>query len=207
MADHLAAGVVEIGLQHPDLVVPASGAASADSPTSSRSTLACSARSRLAGAVADPLDGHGRQGAEGVGQRGQDGGAGGRGQLGLRPAESASGMPRSSSAVAGAGTLHSPWAMRIRPEPVGTGEATSRSTPSRSQPTAVPTMSAIESAAPTSWKWTFSIVVPWTLASASASRVKIRRARSFCRGVAARRRSSPGCGAGGGGRARAGTRP
>ena len=44
-------------------------------------------------------------------------------------------------------------------------------------------MSAIESAAPTSWKWTFSIVVPWTLASASASRVKIRRARSFWRSV------------------------
>ena len=63
-----------------------------------------------------------------------------------------------------------------RPVPVGTGEATIWSTPNRSQPTAVPTMSAIESAAPTSWKWTCSIAVPWTLASASASRVKIRRA-------------------------------
>ena len=58
-----------------------------------------------------------------------------------------------------------------------------RSTPSRSQPTAAPTMSAIESAAPTSWKWTFSIVVPWTLASASASSAKIRRARSFWRSL------------------------
>ena len=55
------------------------------------------------------------------------------------------------------------------------GETTSRSTPSRSQPTAAPTMSAIESTAPTSWKWTFSIVVPCTLASTSASRWKIRR--------------------------------
>ena len=66
-------------------------------------------------------------------------------------------MPRSNSAVAGAGMLHSPCAIVIWPVPVGTGEATMRSTPSRSQPTAAPTMSAIESAAPTSWKWTFSI--------------------------------------------------
>ena len=65
-------------------------------------------------------------------------------------ADSAKGIPRNNSAVAGAGTLNSPWAMRMRPVPVGTAEATSRSTPSRSQPTAVPTMSAIESAAPTS---------------------------------------------------------
>ena len=71
--------------------------------------------------------------------------------------DSANGMPQSNSAVAGAGTLSSPCAIVIRPMPVGTGEATRRSTPSRSQPTAAPTMSAIESAAPTSWKWTFSI--------------------------------------------------
>jgi len=58
------------------------------------------------------------------------------------------GTPRSSSAVAGAGMLHSPCAILIRPDPVGTGEATTRSTPNRSQPTAAPTMSAIESAAP-----------------------------------------------------------
>ena len=96
-------------------------------------------------------------------------------------ADSASGISRSNSAVAGAGMLTSPWAIRTRPLPVGTGEATSRSTPSRSQPTAVPTMSAIESAAPTSWKCTFSTVTPCTLASASARRVKIRPAISFCR--------------------------
>ena len=34
-----------------------------------------------------------------------------------------SGMPRSNSAVAGAGMLHSPCAILIRPTPVGTGEA------------------------------------------------------------------------------------
>ena len=97
--------------------------------------------------------------------------------------DSAKGIFRNSSAVAGAGMLHSPWAMRTRPVPVATGEATIRSAPNRSQPTAAPTMSAIESAAPTSWKWTFPTVVPWTLASASARQVKIRRARSFCRSV------------------------
>ena len=65
---------------------------------------------------------------------------------------SASGTPRSNSATAGAGTLHTPWSMVTLPVPVGTGEATVRSTPKRSQPTADPTTSAIESAAPTSWK-------------------------------------------------------
>ena len=41
-------------------------------------------------------------------------------------------------------------ALRAAGLPVGTGEATNRSAPSRSQATAAPTMSAIESAAPTS---------------------------------------------------------
>ena len=94
--------------------------------------------------------------------------------------DGARGMPCSSSAVAGAGMLTRPWAISTKPPPVGTGEQTSRSRPSKSSPIALPTTSAIESTAPTSWKWTFSIVVPWTLASASPSRVKMRLARSFC---------------------------
>ncbi len=93
--------------------------------------------------------------------------------------DSAKGTPWSNSAVAGAGMLHSPWAILTRPVPVGTGDATIRSTPSRSQPTEAPTMSAIASAAPTSWKWTCSIPTPCTLASACANRVKMRRAVSF----------------------------
>ena len=44
-------------------------------------------------------------------------------------------------------------------------------------------MSAIESTAPTSWKWILARSIPWTLASASPSLRKIRLARSFCRGV------------------------
>ena len=116
-----------------------------------------------------------------VGQGSQDGGAGGRGQLdarwtfGQRDAAQQFGRGRGGDAAL---AVRNP----DRPVPVGTGEATRRSTPSRSQPTAVPTMSAIESAAPTSWKWTFSIVCrgPWPRPRPGG--VKIGLASSFCRG-------------------------
>jgi hypothetical protein len=49
-----------------------------------------------------------------------------------------------------------------------------RSTPSDVTARAVPTMSTIESTAPTSWKVTWSTSFRWTTASASASRRKIR---------------------------------
>ena len=65
-------------------------------------------------------------------------------------ADAASGTPLSSSAVAGAGIEQRPWAISTNPVPVGTAEATIRSAPSKSQPIAAPTMSAIESTAPTS---------------------------------------------------------
>src|ERR1039458_5733722 len=51
------------------------------------------------------------------------------------------------------------------PLPTLTGEQTMRSTPNSSNPTDAPTISAIESAAPTSWKWTFSMGTWWTAAS------------------------------------------
>ncbi len=89
-------------------------------------------------------------------------------------------MPASNSAVAGAGMLHRPCAISMNPWPVGTADAAIRSAPSRSHAIALPTMSAMESTAPTSWKCTLRIVVPWTLASASPRRVKMRLARSFC---------------------------
>ena len=47
-------------------------------------------------------------------------------------------MPFSNSAVAGAGTLQRPWAMLMKPCPVGTGEASIRSMPSKSKPIADP---------------------------------------------------------------------
>jgi hypothetical protein len=64
--------------------------------------------------------------------------------------DGASGMPFKISAVAGAGTLTRPCSISMYPVPVGTGEQTIRSTPSSDKPTAAPTMSAIESTAPTS---------------------------------------------------------
>ena len=94
--------------------------------------------------------------------------------------DSASGTPLRISAVAGAGKAMRPWAALIQPFPGGTGLASNRSTPSRSRPTAEPTMSMIESTAPTSWKWILDRSTPWTRASASPSRMKIRLARSFC---------------------------
>ncbi len=60
------------------------------------------------------------------------------------------GIPHRISAVAGAGTETRPWAIVIDPVPVGTGEATVDSIPKLCMATADPTMSAIESMAPTS---------------------------------------------------------
>ncbi len=59
--------------------------------------------------------------------------------------------------------------MRTVPLPTFSGEQITVSTSSKSSATAVPTISAMESAAPTSWKWTFSIGTWWTCASASPS--------------------------------------
>ena len=54
-----------------------------------------------------------------------------------------------------------------------------RSAPSHTSPMTPPTTSTIESTAPTSWKWMASSVVPWTAASASASRTKSCDERSL----------------------------
>src|SRR5437899_2444257 len=56
------------------------------------------------------------------------------------------------------------------PVPTFSGEATTRSACSQVRPTTPPTTSTMESTAPTSWKWTSAGLVPWTEASASASR-------------------------------------
>ena len=63
------------------------------------------------------------------------------------------------------------------PPPTLSGDATIRSRPRHSSAYTVPTMSMIESSAPTSWRWTFSIGVSCTAASASASCPKIALAR------------------------------
>ena len=72
--------------------------------------------------------------------------------------------------MAGGGTGKVPWDMVTVPVPTFRGEATKRDAPSQRSAMTPPTMSTIESTAPTSWKCTFSTEVPWTAASASASR-------------------------------------
>ena len=72
----------------------------------------------------------------------------------------------SSSAVAGAGTGRVPCDVSTVPDPTATGVATSEVIPNACRPAQAPTMSTMESMAPTSWKWTSSTVVPWTVASA-----------------------------------------
>ncbi|OPZ81970.1 MAG: hypothetical protein BWY76_02855 [bacterium ADurb.Bin429] len=91
------------------------------------------------------------------------------------------GTSRTSSAVAGAGMGKQPCAQVTKPRPSGSGEATTRSMPSASMPMAVPTISTMASMAPTSWKCTWSGVVPCTSASASPSRVKMADASAFAR--------------------------
>ena len=69
--------------------------------------------------------------------------------------------------AAGAGTGRMPWAHFMVPDPTLRGDETVFSMPAISTRTKAPMMSAMESMAPTSWKWTSSGVVPWTFASAS----------------------------------------
>ena len=84
-------------------------------------------------------------------------------------------------AVAGAGTGSTPCCDFTVPPPKRSVEKNTAPTPSRSRPATAPTMSAIASSAPTSWKWIFSTGTSWIAASASPSRVKTAIARSFTR--------------------------
>ena len=65
------------------------------------------------------------------------------------------------------------------PPPTLTGDTTTRSAPRYSIANTVPTMSMIESTAPTSCRCTLSIVDPWMDASTSASRWNILVARAL----------------------------
>ena len=84
--------------------------------------------------------------------------------------------------AAGAGTGRMPWAHFMVPDPTLRGDETVFSMPAISTRTKAPMMSAMESMAPTSWKWTSSGVVPWTFASASARSRKAAALLSFTRG-------------------------
>ena len=73
-----------------------------------------------------------------------------------------------------------PCSVLTMPMPVGTAEANTRSTlRATSSASAVPTMSTIESTAPTSWNVTWSTSRRCTMASASARRRKMRWAMAF----------------------------
>ena len=87
-------------------------------------------------------------------------------------------QPRASSSTAGAGTGRSPCAAWTRPDPTATGLAVTRLTPRSASAAHTPTMSAIASHDPTSWKWTSSGGMPCTRPSASASRAKTASAGS-----------------------------
>ena len=70
------------------------------------------------------------------------------------------GTPRSSTAVAGAGTGIMPCSERTTPRPSRSGEEYTSAIDSDRSPSSVPTMSTRASAAPTSWKCTRSRVEP-----------------------------------------------
>ena len=94
-----------------------------------------------------------------------------------RPGSPLTGQPLASCVTAGTGTGMSPCAARTRPDPSASGEALRLVTPSRRSASQVPTTSAIESSAPTSWKCTSSGEMPCTKPSASASRANVACAR------------------------------
>ena len=75
-----------------------------------------------------------------------------------------------------------PCAQVTVPDPTAMGEHSTWVTPSISRARTAPTTSMMASTAPTSWKWTFSIVVPWTAASALARRSEDGRGLFLYRG-------------------------
>ena len=81
--------------------------------------------------------------------------------------------------MAGAGTGKTPCAISTMPAPRFNGDATTSSMPNHSNPNTAPTMSTIESTAPTSCRWTSSIDIWWIAASASPIRRKRSTARSL----------------------------
>ena len=75
----------------------------------------------------------------------------------------------SSETVAGAGTGNTPCSVLTMPLPTLIGDTTMRSALNHSIANTAPTMSMIESMAPTSCRWILSIGMPWIAASASPS--------------------------------------
>src|SRR5215218_1786133 len=89
--------------------------------------------------------------------------------------------PFRTSSVAGPGEGRGPWAASTTPLPRGRGPQLTDPASSSSSPTQLPTMSTMESTAPTSWKVTSSARLPWTAPSATARRQKTSMARADAR--------------------------
>ena len=70
-----------------------------------------------------------------------------------------------SAAVAGVGTGRVPWSVRTKPDPVGSGEQYSRSTPSARRPAGPATTSTSVSRSPSSCSSVSPASPPWTAAS------------------------------------------
>ena len=94
------------------------------------------------------------------------------------PSPAYTGAPAINTAVAGAGTGIVPWAQATVPLPTLTAEATMRSAPNHSSAKTPPTMSMMESSAPTSCRCTFSTGIRCIAASVSASLRNSRAARA-----------------------------
>ena len=142
-----------------------------------RSTFGVPGIVALARAVADPLDRHRRHRAERRRVRRRDQRAGRRHQLFLHRA-AVDRCVAEQLTVAGAGTGKSPCADCTIPPPTLSGEQTMRSAPTHSSANTAPTMSMMESRAPTSWRCTCSTGIWWIAASATASRWNSAFARS-----------------------------
>lgn len=98
---------------------------------------------------------------------------------------------RSSSSTAGTGTGSVPWAVCAVPPPSVIGPQAISVTPSAAKPATVPTMSAMLSRAPTSWKCTSSTGTPCTRPSARANRQKTAMACSATPAGSSARSRSP----------------
>ncbi|PZS29340.1 MAG: hypothetical protein DLM59_13040, partial [Pseudonocardiales bacterium] len=88
---------------------------------------------------------------------------------GAGPAHTGADTAESNSSTAGAGTGIRPCSLRTTPLPSVTRPAPRLVRSSACRPAQTPTMSAIASSAPTSWKRTCSAATRWTRASAAAS--------------------------------------
>ena len=185
VGEHLAGGVVDVGLEQPHRLAGVAGATlrrcGRRSPPARRS--GGPAMSARAGAVADgarrasPASGRTRRRARSSARRRSGVVSSVRSSMPYGSARRASEQPT----TAGAGLGSSPWAARTVPWPTVIGLQTMRSMPSTSSAAHVPTMSTMASTEPTSWNSTSSAAIRCIAPSTSASAGTCASARSRTR--------------------------